>query len=278
MAAIAARTEHIKLVSTIFILPLYHPLDVAEWVSSLDNISAGRVVLGVGSGYRPYEAAAVGVPFGQRVSRMQESIAILRAAWTEGKVSFEGEHFRVDDVEIYPKPVQSGGPPIWLGALERKPVERAGKIADGWIAPYIQSVPTLKSRADAYRAAAHDAGRSSTICLERDMALSVDRDAAQAAWMDRNVDLINYYRKQGAALPDIDPTLSGFGALGPGRAVAGTPDDCVHALQRAETELGCEYLSLMNLGLGSGMGHPGNFAYEAEALRLFGTEVLPAFR
>ena len=178
MSAIAARTSTLRLVTTVFVLPLYHPLDVAEAIGQLDHISGGRVVLGVGAGYRQYEADAVGVPFHQRVSRMTESIEILRAAWTQDTISFHGKHFDFDDVCVVPKPRQRPHPPIWIGALEPKPVARAGRIADGWIAPSLQTLDTLSSRAALYRDTARDAGRAPVICLERDVVVATDGEAA----------------------------------------------------------------------------------------------------
>jgi probable F420-dependent oxidoreductase len=279
MSAIAARTSRLELVTTIFVLPLYHPLDVAEQVASLDQLSGGRVVFGVGTGYRQYEADAVGVPFDKRVSRMTESIEVLRRAWTTERMSYTGTHFRVDDVCVVPKPVRHPHPPIWIGALEQKPVERAGRIADGWIAPYLQTLDTLRPRAERYRAVAAEHGRPATVCLERDVAVATDRVEAQEAWMRRTVPLASYYRAQGAPLPDFpDVEHPTFAQLAPRRAVAGTPDDCIAALRECRDELGCEYLSLMNTGVGPSYGHPGSGATERVGLELFGREVLPALR
>jgi probable F420-dependent oxidoreductase len=281
MAAVAARTSTIRLVSTVLVLPLYHPLDVAEAVAQLDHISGGRVVLGVGAGYRQYEADAVGVPFERRVSRMTESIEILRAAWTQERISFHGRHFDFDDVAVVPKPVQEPHPPIWIGALEATPVARAGRIADGWIAPSLQTLDTLAERAVLYREAAAAAGRAPVICLERDVVVHADAGTARAAWTARNLPLLEYYRSQGASLPDFPDGASpqeAFALMGAGCAVAGTPAECVAALVEARTAVGCEYLQLMNLGTGPGYGHRGNYEAEVDALELFGREVLPACR
>lgn len=279
MSAVAARTTTLGLATTIFILPLYQPLDVAEAVASLDVLSGGRVVLGVGAGYRAYEAEAVQVPFDRRVSRMVEGIEVLRRAWADGPASFDGAHFSFRDVDVVPKPVQRPGPPIWLGALEHKPVERAGRIADGWIAPSLQTVETLERRAGAYRAAALASGREPVICLERDAAISADRDRARDAWIERNAALALHYRDRGASLPDVPGTdRLTFADLGPGRALAGTPDDCIAEIEYCRDVLGCEYLQLMNMGLGPSYGHPGSYETELAGLKLFGREVLPAFR
>lgn len=281
MAAVAAHTTRLQLVTTVLVLPVYHPLDIAEAVGQLDRISNGRVILGVGSGYRPYEAEAVGVPFGRRVSRMAESVEILRACWSQERVSFHGEHFDFDDVATMPKPVQQPHPPIWIGAMEEKPVERAGRIADGWIAPSLQTLDTLTGRAAVYRDAAAASGRTPVICLERDVAIAADREVARDAWMRRNLPLLDYYRGHGAPMPDLPGETTGsetFELVGGGRAVAGTPDDCIRELQRCEQTLGCEYVQIMNMGLGPGYGHAGNYEPERAALELFAREVIPAFR
>ncbi len=283
MSAVAARTSRLKLVTTIFVLPLYHPLDVAEAVASLDHLSNGRVVFGVGTGYRPYEAAAVGVPFDRRVSRMRESIEILRDVWTTEEASFHGEHFDFDKVNVVPKPVQDPHPPIWIGALEDKPVERAGRIGDGWIAPAMQTLDTLEVKARRYRAVAAEAGRASVVCLERDAAISLDGDVARAAWLERNLALARHYQDNGAALPDfptVDPTGMDlderYRTFGNRRGVAGSPEDCTEQLRQCEATLRCEYLSLMNMGIGPSYGHPGSYDSELAGLELFGREVLPA--
>jgi len=276
MSAIAARTKRLRLVTTIFILPLYHPLDVAEAAASLDLLSAGRLVLGVGPGYRPYEADAVGVRFDKRVARMVESIEVLRAAWADGPASFHGQHYNFDAVDVVPKPAQRPGPPIWIGAIEAKPIERAGRIGDGWIAPSLQPFPLLLERAALYRQAAAAAGRPSVICLERDVAISADRDEADRGWNARNEAYIQHFRDHGApVLPGEGPV--GFDSIRDDLAISGNADDCIRQLQRYEQAVGCEYLSTMNLGTGMGYGHKGNYENERQAMRLFGREVLPAF-
>ncbi|HEY2301630.1 MAG TPA: LLM class flavin-dependent oxidoreductase [Acidimicrobiales bacterium] len=280
MAAVAARTSRLRLATTVLVLPLYHPLDVAETVASLDHVSGGRVILGVGAGYRPYEAEAVEVPYHRRVSRMTEAVAVLREAWTTDTASFAGEHFNFSDVAVLPKPVQVPHPPIWMGALAPRSIERAGLIGDGWIAPFLQTLEALGPEAARYREAAAASGRPAVICLERDAAVSVDGGQARDAWLSRNLALWQYYAGHGASgLDDPDATAgrTGFDAFAPGRAVAGTPEDCIEQLVVCRDSLGCEYVQLMNLGTGPSFGHPGSYESQRRALELFGREVLPAF-
>ena len=279
MSAVAAQTQRLELMTTIFILPLYHPLDVAESAAALDLLSGGRLVLGVGAGYREYEARAVGVDYRSRVSRMVESIDVLQRAWSEEKISHDGTHFSFEDVEVLPRPARAGGPPIWIGAMADVAVERAGRIADGWIAPSLQTLDTVADKAGLYRETAAVAGRRATLCLERDAVIGTDRELAQQAWLDRNLAMLEHYQGQGAVMPEDGGTGGrSFDSVGAGRAVAGTPDDCIEQLQRAQEATDCEYVQLMNLGAGPGYAHRGNYASELDALELFGREVLPAFR
>ena len=105
------------------------------------------------------------------------------------------------------------------------------------------------------------------------------RDRAQQAWLDRNLAMLEHYQGQGAVMPEDGGTGGrSFDSVGAGRAVAGTPDDCIEQLQRAQEATDCEYVQLMNLGAGPGYAHRGNYASELDALELFGREVLPAFR
>src|SRR4029079_2118743 len=132
-----------------------------------------------------------------------ESIEILRAAWTQESISFHGKPFDFDDVTVVPQPRPQPHPPIVNGCTDAKPVARAGRIADGWIAPSLQTLGTLSTRAALYRDEALGAGRSPVICLERDVVVATDGEPARAAWKRRNLPLLEYYRSQGASLPDF---------------------------------------------------------------------------
>lgn len=127
-AAVAARTERIRLGTCVYLLPLHHPLQVAEEVATLDIVSGGRFELGVGLGYRPHEFAAFGIDRGARASRMDESCEILRRAWTQDGWSFEGRHFCLDDVSIHPRPLQDPHPPLWISARNERAAARAGRF------------------------------------------------------------------------------------------------------------------------------------------------------
>ncbi|HEX2171072.1 MAG TPA: LLM class flavin-dependent oxidoreductase, partial [Dehalococcoidia bacterium] len=133
-AAVAAVTERITIGTGIIVLPLYHPVHVAEDCATIDRISRGRFVLGVGLGYQAVDFGAFDVPIRQRVSLFEESVEVIRRLWTEDNVSFAGKRYRLDKVRLYPKPLQDPHPPIWLAGAAEEAVKRAARLGDAWLA------------------------------------------------------------------------------------------------------------------------------------------------
>ncbi len=132
-AAIAARTTRIRIGTGLVLAPLYEPLRLAEDAATVDLLSGGRLILGLGQGWREEEFEALGVPMGERGRRLENAVTVLRQAWGEGLVT-SGEVVRYPGVAVTPKPHRPGGPPIWIGAIEERAVRRAGRIADGFMA------------------------------------------------------------------------------------------------------------------------------------------------
>ena len=126
--AIAARTSRIRISTDVALAPFHHPLRLAEDMAVLDNLTGGRMELGLGLGYAPHEFDAFGIPRAQRVSRTEEAIQILRQAWSEEPVRFAGKRFSVDGVQVYPKPVQRGGIPLWMAAQSEAGAHRAARF------------------------------------------------------------------------------------------------------------------------------------------------------
>ena len=126
--AIAARTKQIRISNDIALLPLYHPIRLAEELAVLDQISNGRMEFGIGMGYVPKEFDAFGVPLRNRVSMTDEAIEILRLAWGEEPFSFRGKRYNLSDIDVHPKPVQPGGPPLWIAAMKEPGALRAARF------------------------------------------------------------------------------------------------------------------------------------------------------
>lgn len=162
LAAAAAVTERIRLVTAITLLPLYPAALVAKLAASLDRVSGGRFELGVGAGGEyPREFEAVGVDLDTRFRRLDEGLRVLRALFTGASVTFDGEFTSLSGVRLQPPPSQAAGPPIWLGGRKQGAIRRAGRLADVWM-PYMVDPKTLSSTLGQVRQVAADAGRTPT--------------------------------------------------------------------------------------------------------------------
>jgi probable F420-dependent oxidoreductase len=137
LAAFAGKTSRLKIGSAINLLPLRPPVVVAKAVSTLDIVSRGRFIFGVGVGGEfPKEFEACGVPHHERGRRTNEAIEICRKLWTEDHVTYAGKIFRLHDVTMLPKPLQPGGPPIIVSGRSDAAMRRAARLGDGYM-PYL---------------------------------------------------------------------------------------------------------------------------------------------
>ena len=158
LTAIAAVTERVQLRTAVYLLPLRHPVPVALQAAQLDQLSMGRFVFGVGiGGEDPHEYTSCGVDPRTRGARANEALQIVRRLWTEDHVSFQGRHFRLDDVTLYPKPFRPI--PIMVGGRSEAALVRAGRYGDGYTGIW-QSLERFSEVRDAIGQAALEAGRS----------------------------------------------------------------------------------------------------------------------
>ncbi len=135
LSAFAAVTEHVKIGTAVYLLPLRHPLAVAKLFAGLDYVSSGRLIFGVGVGGEfAKEFEASGVPIGERGSRTDEALDVLCRLWSGTDVTFEGRHYRFGNVTVAPAPVQQPHPPIWVGGRSDAALRRAARFADCWLA------------------------------------------------------------------------------------------------------------------------------------------------
>jgi probable F420-dependent oxidoreductase len=129
MAAIASATERVRLAPSVLIAPYRHPLNVAHQFATIDVLSGGRVLMGVGSGWERGEFAALGASYDDRGAVTEECIEVWKAAWTQDWISHSGRFFQIHDVSMDPKPVQRPHPPIVYGAVTKPGARRAARVA-----------------------------------------------------------------------------------------------------------------------------------------------------
>ncbi|MSO75423.1 MAG: LLM class flavin-dependent oxidoreductase [Alphaproteobacteria bacterium] len=151
LARLAAEAEGMEAGPAILLLSMMNPVMVAEEAATLDWLTGGRYVLGVGIGYRQEEFAVTGVPIKERVGRFVESIELMRRLWREDRVSHKGRYFHLDDVGLSLRPVRPDGIPIWIGGSAEPAVRRAGEIGDGWLMSFSPSGADLVRLMAAYR-------------------------------------------------------------------------------------------------------------------------------
>lgn len=133
LSYIAAETRQIRLGTGILLLALRHPLHVAKAIATLDVLSKGRAICGVGLGWLAEEFDAFGIPFRERVGRVREGVQVLRTMWADGKLAHQGRYYSFPEVTSYPMPIQRGGPPIWFGGTADAALKRAAELGDGWL-------------------------------------------------------------------------------------------------------------------------------------------------
>ena len=230
LASYASITERIKLGSAVYLLALRPPAVAAKVTATLDVLSGGRLIFGVGvGGENPREFEVVGVPHNERGARVTEAIDVVRALWRDTPASFNGRFTRFEGVSIDPKPVQQPGPPIWIGGRSDAALARAGRQGDGWVSyvvtpeRYAQSVAKIRAAADAARRSL-DGFVTAHLTF---ITLGRDYETAREQWVKR---LSARYAQ------DFGPLAAKYGVIG-------TAAQCLEQLERFRAA-GCAYFLL----------------------------------
>lgn len=177
----AGRTARVKLGAAVLLTILRHPVQLAKALATLDHLSAGRLIVGVGLGGNVALYPAYGLERQDRVGRFLEGLAVMRALWTTPEATLAGRYWRLEGVRMEPKPVQRPHPPLWFGAHAPAAVERAAAIGDGFIGAGASSLGEFREAMDILRRALDRAGRDpSTFPVAKRLYLSVDDDEKRA--------------------------------------------------------------------------------------------------
>ena len=224
--AMAALTHRVRFSTAICLAPFNHPIRLAEDLAILDNLSDGRIEVGLGMGYAPHEFKGFGIPFRQRVSLMNECIEVLQGCFSGERFSFQGRRYQFEDVQITPGYVQRGGPPMWIAAMSAPGAERAARYATNFLpqglrkesyAPWVRAVS----------AAGRDP-RQHRVGVIRSVLVTDDRDtdwgAVRAAERYR-MDLYRRFHEESGEGFDPRP-----GQRVPQTWIVGNPDECVQEI------------------------------------------------
>jgi len=160
LAQAAVLSRRLVFGTDVFLLPLRHPTPIAKQVSTLDHLTEGRFIFGVGVGGEfPKEYEACGVPLNERGARLSESLTIMRKLWSGEPVSHAGKFFTFEDVKMQPPPRQPGGPPIWCGGRADPALRRIGRMTDGWMS-YVVTPDMYRQGLEKIATAASEAART----------------------------------------------------------------------------------------------------------------------
>jgi len=159
LAHLAGRTSRIRLGLAVLNMPFFSPALMAKQLSTLDILSAGRLDVGLGSGWSRDEFLASGTPYEHRGARAEEFLRALRALWTDDVVDFRGRFYQIPPTRMQPKPVQRPHPPVLLGGSAEAALRRAGRDADGWISAAYADLRRIDEPIATVKQAAREAGR-----------------------------------------------------------------------------------------------------------------------
>ncbi len=267
LARIAAEAGDMAIGTAIYVLPLQHPVEVAENFATLDALSGGRLIFGVAQGYREEEFEALGIPRNERAARFEEGLALVTRLWTEERVTFHGRYYRVDDVTLALRPERKPHPPIWIGAGTDAAIARAARLGDAWMIGPGVDIATIRGQLELYRKIVSDLGRpvEREYPIFREVVICPSGVEARAA-ADRSLRTkYDAYARWGYAEQTFEDMLRDA-------FVVGDPAGCARAIGRYRDELGITYLLAR-------VQWPGVSQEAAlRGIRLLGEQVIPELR
>lgn len=269
LARVAAEAPGLEL-GVVALLPLYHPVEAAEQIATLDVISGGKFVLAPALGWRDFQFDAFGVSKTERLSRFREILAVMKQFWTQERVTHHGQFFNIDNVPGSGGTLQKPYPKIYIAANQDRGVIRAARQADGWLISSRSTLPTIRTQVQRYRDAVQATGKSGFISAWREMFVAETRQKAIALirphveWLYRERAALGHSQE----LPAADRIDVPFDQVLQDRFIIGSPEECIAEIKKYQA-LGIEELVLRC----QWPGMPN--ADACKAIELFGKAVLP---
>jgi probable F420-dependent oxidoreductase len=288
LTAIAAHTSRLRLGTGIYLLPLHHPLHVAEQVATLDEISGGRAFLGVGVGWSPHEYGSYGASTTERGARIEEALTILRRVFSEEDVAHDGRFWSFPELTLHPRPIQQPGPPLWVAGVAPRAIERAARLGDAWLCDPVQTRPEVERLSQGYRAACAAHGKEPRWMLRRYVRLG-DRREIERHWLPGFVERNVAYWRQSTEGPNERQLIERLDAGEPltpveiarDRFLWGSPAEVVDEMNAyaplAATVFGVSFSGGMTTARWEEHSATDYDDY-LHSIELFGREVIPAFK
>jgi natural product biosynthesis luciferase-like monooxygenase protein len=280
LASLAQRTSRLRLGTSVVVLPLHHPLEVAEQLAMVDLLSEGRVEFGVGRGFVTHDYEVMHIPHADAQARLIEALEVIRKAWTQRPFDHDGTYFKFSNVELWPLPHQRPHPPIWI-ACSGTPSSFEWTGAQGHkllTIGYLRPVEKLAGLTDLYRQSWADAGHPHrpTIATHYHTVVAENRADARRIAESALAEHVRLNRLSQAlshsAPPAANEGISIDQLVDEARLIAGDPDDCAALLRRIGGAIGCDEAHCMF--------QFGNIPISVaqRSMELFGTEVIPRLR
>ena len=276
LSRLAADAGDMQVAATVILVPLHNPVELAESISTLDAITNGKFVFGVGLGYRDEEYSAFGVKREERVGRMNEAMDLIKRLWSEDEVEFNGKYYTVPKTKISTRPVQNPHPPIWVAANNDVAIRRAARWGYPWLINPHATVPMVADQWTKYKAALDEFGNPvpDDLPMMREMYVAEDRETA---YLESRPFLEAKYKAyadwgQDKALPGEESFSVPYQDLAKDRFLLGSPDDIVEEFRRYHDELGVNHMICR-------MQWPGMPQEKVlKQIELLGREVIPRIR
>jgi len=249
LTAVAARTERIRIGTGILVLPARNPVMLAKQLSSIDQISNGRLTLGMASGWYKREFDALGVPFNKRGNIMDMNLEVLTRLWTEDSVTGSYPPYELRDAVMFPKPAQNPRPPILIGGYVDRVLKRAAVAGDGWLTYYYTAEGFVKSW-DKVRRFAEEAGKDpDTLKSINQLPIYVGKSKKEV-----EVPMYNWLTTEWDFAGWSDSTTES--------AILGTADECIEQLQE-HIKAGVQQITLVP------------YRFDMEQIEIIAEKILP---
>ncbi len=269
LARLAPETGRMRLKTSMLLLPLLNPVEVAESVATLDHITHGRLDVGVANGYRELELEAAGLTRKDRVPKIEESLEIMKRLWAGEEVTFEGAYTRVSSGRMGLTPYQKPHPPLEMAAQSIGATQRAARLTDGvFFGPQIAWADVARL-AQVFREARQGEGRATpgTVCASRSLIVGKSKEAGAAAaraYLEKTFAMYREWRMQEPTMAELQ---LGFDRNLDDWTINGSPTDCVETIGRAR-ELGLDGIGLTIYSL------PRDVQARIEYLQMIADEIL----
>ncbi|MCH9671692.1 MAG: LLM class flavin-dependent oxidoreductase [Gammaproteobacteria bacterium] len=277
LCRVMAEAPSLRLNAGIVLLALHNPLEVAEYIATMDLMSNGKMIFGCALGYRDVEFKGFGVQKGTAVQRFEEGLAAIKQLWGGDRVTLRGSHFELDEAVVSVPLRQQPHPPVWIGANVDNAIRRAARLGDCWYLNPHQNLPTLQRQMDVYRNALEELKKPfpEELPIRREVFCARTHDEAirvAAPYIKSMYDLYKTWGQDKAMAKGDQDISQEYEELARDRFIVGNPDEVAEQMLRYHEVLGVNHIIMSVQGVGMPQGQV------LDTFGLMAEEVFPKVR